>query len=641
MEAAGHTRFLFSFFRPHSALFTPPNVGCLPPYTGFMVRCLALFVPIALFAQIPPIVPRSQWETPAMKEALSVAESSSGAPAGWLTTAEKTSFRETGPYSETLDFYRRLAAHSPFARLVEFGRSAEGRPLVCLAVSKEKAFTPEAARRTGKPVILLQNGIHPGENGGKDASMMLLRDILVTRSRAALLDHAIILSIAVFNPDGHERTSPYNRINENGPDRMGFRVTAQRLNLNRDYVKADTPEMRAWLGLYAAWLPDLLIDNHVTDGSDVQYDATIATHAGPDIDARVGRWVENSYLPHLFGSLDKLGHITGWYIDGRLPSGALTAMAASPRYSTGYAAARNRAALLVETHSLKPFRTRVWSHYDIMAISLEAMAASGPELRRASAEADRAMESLKPGTPVFLQGQPDGPGEPYTYRALKSETYPSTAAGGPVTRYLGEPRNDQTNLIRTMKSRYTPSAPMGYVIPPAWDSIVNLLKVHGIRYEVTKASQRGEFVWSRFQGVQFARQPFEGRFLVTSFETLDLHREGEIPAGSFWVPAAQPAGKLVMHILEPEAPDSALRWGFFHSIFEQKEYFSDYVFAPYADAMLAAGPALKAEFEQALAGDAALRSNPRARLTWLYRRSPYQEPDKDLYPVLRLDSKPR
>ncbi len=606
-----------------------------------MVRCLALLVPITLLAQIPPIVPRSQWETPAMKEAQSLAASTAAAPAGWLTVAEKSSFRETGPYSETLDFYRRLAASSPFARLVEFGNSAEGRPLVCLVVSKEKAFTPEAARRTGKPVVLLQNGIHPGENGGKDASMMLLRDILITKSRAALLDDVIILSIAVFNPDGHERTSPYNRINENGPDRMGFRVTAQRLNLNRDYVKADTPEMRAWLALYSTWLPDLMIDNHVTDGSDVQYDATIATHSGPDIDARVGAWVEKAYLPHLFGSLEKLGHITGWYIEGRQPSGALTTMAASPRYSTGYAAARNRAALLVETHSLKSFKTRVWSHFDIMTVSIEALAASGPELRRASVEADRAMVALKPGTPIFLQGQPDGPGEPYTYRALKSETHPSGASGGPVTRYLAEPRNDQTNLIRTMKSRYTASAPMGYAIPRAWDSIVNLLKLHGIRYEVISKAQSGEFVWSRFQGVEFARQPFEGRFLVTGFETLELHREGVIPAGSIWVPVAQPAGKLVMHILEPAASDSALRWGFFHPIFEQKEYFSDYVFAPYAEAMLAADPGLKAEFEQALATDATLKSSPRARLTWLFRRSPYQEPDKDIYPVLRLDNKPR
>ena len=235
-----------------------------------MLRSLAFLVPLAALAQVPPMPPRSQWETPAMKQAQSLADSTASASKDWLIVAERTSFRETGDYAETLAFYRTLEKASPLARLIEFGKTAEGRPLLVLVASKDKAFTPESARRTAKPVVMLQNGIHAGENGGKDAAMMLLRDILVTRRRAALLDHSIILSIAVFNADGHERQSPYNRINENGPARMGFRVTAQRLNLNRDYIKADTPEMRAWLRLYSAWLPDMLIDNHVTDGSDVQ-----------------------------------------------------------------------------------------------------------------------------------------------------------------------------------------------------------------------------------------------------------------------------------------------------------------------------------------------------------------------------------
>lgn len=575
-----------------------------------------------------------------MKEARSLSDSTSASPQDWLTVAEKSAFRETGDYTEVAGFYRRLERASPLARLIVFGTTAEGRPLLALVLSKDKAFTPDAARRTGKPVVLLQNGIHAGENGGKDAAMMLLRDILVTKTRSALLDHAIILSIAVFNADGHEHQSAYNRINENGPNKMGFRVTAQRLNLNRDYVKADTPEMRAWLRLYSAWLPDMLVDNHVTDGSDVQYDATIATHTEQDIAPHVAAWVGRSYLPRLFSELDKLGHITGWYVDGRLPSGALTVMTASPRYSTGYAAARNRAALLVETHSLKSFRTRIWSHFDIMAVTLEAMAESGKALVQASIEADRAMTALAHGSTVFLEGAPDGAGEPYLARRLKSETFRSEITGGPVLRYLAEPQDDKVTLVRTLKPKFAPQAPAGYVVPAAWTGVIDLLTAHGIRCERLNKATSGEFTWTRFQNVQFALMPFEGRFLVRSFETVETRRPGRIPPGSLWVPIAQPAGKLAMHILEPEAPDSAIRWGFFQSIFEQKEYFSDYVFVPYAEAMLAADPTLKKDFEQAVATDPSLRNNPRARLTWLYRRSPYQEPDKDIYPVLRLDAKP-
>jgi murein tripeptide amidase MpaA len=585
--------------------------------------------------------PRSHYSPTAMQEVRSVAESTAASPKDWLTTSERTTFRETGDYAEALSFYRRLEKASPFARLIEFGKSAEGHPLVVMIASKDRAFTPAAARKTGKPVILLQNGIHAGENGGKDAAMLLLRDILVTKSRASLLDHGIVLSIAVFNADGHEHLSPYNRINENGPDKMGFRVTAQRLNLNRDYVKADTPEMRAWLGLYSAWLPDLLIDNHVTDGGDVQYDATLAVHTEQDIDPGVGAWVGKRYSPALMSGLERLGHVAGWYVEGRTPSGALVVMNASPRYSTGYAAARNRAALLVETHSLKPFKTRIWSHYDIMAVTLESMKELGPALRKSSIEADRAMEAIKPGTAVFLQGAPDGPGEPYVAKRMKQENYQSPVSGGPVQRFLPEPVNDQTNLVRTLKPVLTPAAPAGYVVPRAWADILNLLKIHGITSMPINTDLSGEFVWSKFDRVQFATQPFEGRFLVRSFETDELHRQGTLPAGSIWVPVAQPAGKLVMHILEPEAPDSALRWGFFHPIFEQKEYFSEFVFAPYAEAMLAADANLRREFDEAIAKDAALKSNPRARLMWLYRRSPYHEPDKDLYPIVRLDAAPR
>ncbi|MBE0658143.1 MAG: peptidase M14 [Bryobacteraceae bacterium] len=605
-----------------------------------MLRCLAPLIALSALAQVPPMPPRSQWETPAMKQAQSLSDSTASASKDWLTVAERSSFRETGDYAETVAFYRRLEKSSPLAKLIEFGKTAEGRALLVLVASKDKAFTPESARRTAKPVVLLQNGIHAGENGGKDAAMMLLRDVLITKKRAALLEHSIILSIAVFNADGHERPSPYNRINENGPNRMGFRVTAQRLNLNRDYVKADTPEMRAWLRLYSVWLPDMLIDNHVTDGSDVQYDATIAAHTEQDIAPQVGAWAGHSYLPRLFSELDKLGHITGWYVDGRLPSGALTVMTASPRYSTGYAAAHNRAALLIETHSLKSFRTRTWSHFDIMAVTLEAMASSGKALRQASIDADLAMQAIKPGVKVFLEGTPDGPGEPYIARRLKSETYRSPISPAPVVRYLPELQNDNVTLVRTLKPKLAPAAPAGYIVPAAWTSVIDLLKAHGIRTEPLTKRASGEFTWTRFQSVQFAPMPFEGRFPVRAFETLETRREGIIPTNSVWVPVAQPAGKLAMHILEPDAPDSAVRWGFFQSIFEQKEYFSDYVFVPYAEAMLAADASLRKEFEQAVATDPTLDSNARARLTWLYRRSPYQEPDKDIYPVLRLDAKP-
>lgn len=592
-----------------------------------MFRCAALLLfCLPLAAQVPPLPPVSLAETRAMREAAALAASTAASPQDWLTLAERSQWRETGSYQEAVDFHKRLAASSRFARLEPIGATSEGRPLYVLIVSRDRAFTPAAARRTGKPVLLIQNGIHPGENGGKDASMMLLRDLLVTRRLAALLDHVIILSIPVFNADGHENVSPYHRLHENGPAAMGFRATALNLNLNRDYLKADAPEMRAFLKLYAAWSPDFLLDNHVTDGGDAEYDATIATHTEQDIDPGVGGWVSQRFLPAFFDQLAKRGHVIGWY-------GAPNALTASPRLSTGYAAARNRASLLVETHSLKTFRTRAWSHYGIMQATLDILAAHGRELAAASRAADSRMEALVPGAPVFLEGAPGERTEPYTIRRLATETYTGSASGAPVIRYVNRPAPAEVRLNRSLKPALVKPAPAGYIVPAAWRDAISVLEAHGVRMERIPKTLEAVFDTFRFEDVQFASAPYEGRFMVRSLKALPVTETRRLPAGSVFVPAAQPAGKVVMHLLEPEAGDSLLKWGFFHAIFEQKEYFSDYAFEPYAAKMLEADPQLRKDLEAA-------RLPPgRPRLAWLHRRSPYYERTKDAYPVVRVSAR--
>jgi murein tripeptide amidase MpaA len=580
--------------------------------------------------------PQSAWVTAAMRDTVSLAASSKAAGERWLTHAEKTGYAETGDYAEAVRFHQRLEKASPYARLIEFGRTPMGRPIYALVASKDRAFTPALAARTGKPVVLLQNGIHPGENGGKDASMMLLRDVLVTKRHAGWLDRLILISIVVFNVDGLENTSPYNRINENGPARMGFRATSQRLNLNRDYLKADTPEMRAWLKLYTAWRPDLLIDNHVTNGSDHQYDVLIAAHTSGDIAKPVGGWVRERYTGPLLEEMSRLGHVVGWYTEYGARGDPLPPMNFSPRYSNGYAAAQNRAALLVETHSLKPFRTRVWSHYDTMRASLHIAAVDAAGLREAGRIADREMAAIKPGTPVLLQGVPGRESEPYTLRLLGSETYRGAASGGAVVRYLPKPVDRPVRLILELSPKLAPAAPVGYLIPRQWAALTELLRLHGVVTEETGGGRAFDVEITRFSGVRFAPAPFEGRFMVTGFDTRISIARQSAEAGTVFVPVAQRAGKVAMHLLEPEAPDSALRWGFMHSIFERKESFSPYIFEPVAAAMLRDDAALRAEFEAKLKVDESFAGDPGARLHWLFERSPYSERDRNLYPVLRV-----
>ncbi len=589
---------------------------------------------LLLFAQQILVAPnQSVWVTDAMKAAKNLNESTRRSPKEMLTYAETTNWRETGNYEEILQVYLKIAAATPYARMVDIGASPQGRRLYLFIASKDRAFDPATARKTGKPIVFFQNAIHPGENGGKDAAVMLLRDILVTKKYESLLDNAIIVSLPAFNVDGLDNRSPYHRINEQGPNEMGFRVTAQRFNLNRDYMKADAPEMQNWLKAFNKWNPDLFIDNHVTDGQDLQADTTIVIHDGIDVHPAVASWVGQMWLPSLWSGMYAVGHVMGWYVGGPIRPGLpFTMLPMSPRFGNGYAAVRNRASLLVETHSLKPFAVRAWAHYDIMLESLKVLAQSGRELRAATEAADR--EGLKPGSRLALDYQAAREGVPYVARLLETETYQGAALGGPVLRYLPKPRNLEVTLIRKALPRTEITVPRGYYIPREWTAVLDLLRFHGVRVQPMSGLTKANVEVTRFENVSFPNQPFEGRFLP-GFEVKVSREQRDITASYYFVPSSQPMGKLAVNLLEAVAPDSVVRWGFFNSIFEQKEYASDYIFEPLAEKMLASDAKLKAEFEAALAADASLKANPRARLLWLYRRSPFYERDKDVYPILR------
>ncbi|WP_031499942.1 M14 family metallopeptidase [Bryobacter aggregatus] len=595
---------------------------------------LLLFTSILSAADLLTAPNASVWVTPAMKAARNLSESTARSPKDLLTVAEKTKWEETGSYQEAVDLYRKLAAASPYARLVDIGETPAGRRMYIFVASKDKAFDAPTARKTGKPVIFFQNGIHAGENGGKDAAIMLLRDILVTKKYENLLDSAIILSMPVYNVDGHENSSPYHRFNEQGPREMGFRATAQRLNLNRDYMKADAPETQNWLKTFNKWQPDLFIDNHVTDGQDLQYDSTVAIEDTIQVHPAVARWVSEKWTPQLWAGMEAEGHVFGWYVGGPVRSGApFLTMPFTPRFSTGYTAARNRATLLVETHSLKPFSVRAWGHYDIMLETLKVVGRHGAELRAAVEQADR--DILKPGSKLPLEFAPAKSGVPYQARLLETETYTGAALGGPVLRYLAKPRDLNVTLIRTAVPKTEVVVPRGYYIPKEWSSIADVLKLHGIRSQVVTQPVTANFEVIRFEKVSFAALPFESRF-QPNFEAKTVVEKRTVPPGSIFVPTNQPLAKLLLNLLEPTAPDSLLKWGSFNTIFEQKEHGADYIMEPLAAKLFAANPKLKSDFDAALAADPTLAGNPRARLMWLYQRSPFYETDKDVYPILRV-----
>ena len=408
--------------------------------------------------------------------------------ADWTTPAEQSNFRTTPSYADTLAYLERLQKAAPGQiRLETYGVSPQGRPMVAVIANRNGIFAPEDARAGKLPIVLVQAGIHPGEIEGKDAGLMLLRDFAVTGKLPHLLDQAVLVFIPVFSVDGHENSSPYNRINQNGPDSMGFRGQAQHLNLNRDYVKADTPEMRAWLKLWRHWRPDLLIDVHTTDGADFQYDLTWYLEDPHKLDAAVSAWQQQA-MANVIPAYEKRGHLASIYLelkDGADPRQGIVNFGSGPRFSTGYAALQNRPGLLIETHMLKPYAQRVRAAYDLVALMLDYAGRNAAVLLETNAKADAATiaRASQDSARVTLTFKPDPTDEPFSLKGYAFTQSRSEISGGTWIQY--DQAKPQTYIIPNWNGLLpdlTVSPPAAYAIPAQWKSVIDRLKAHGIVY---------------------------------------------------------------------------------------------------------------------------------------------------------------
>src|SRR5687768_1849105 len=312
--------------------------------------------------------------------------------ADWTTDAERSGFRRSPGYAETIAWLERLSRATPDLALASFGTTPEGRDMRYAVAARDGDTTLEFAHRSGKAIALVEAGIHSGEIEGKDAGLALLRDLTVTGRWQELLAHTVLVFIPVFNIDGHERASPWLRINQNGPEERGTRGTAQNINLNRDFVKADAPEMRAWLKLFQHWLPDLFVDIHTTNGADYAYDLTWFLEEWANLHPAPRAWQQEALVGRVFPAVERAGHKLAPYlelVDHRDITKGFANFGSGPRFSTGYTALRNRPGLLVETHMLKPYENRVRSTYDLLVEILRELDARTGELCRAVDAADR------------------------------------------------------------------------------------------------------------------------------------------------------------------------------------------------------------------------------------------------------------
>lgn len=576
-----------------------------------------------LRAPLPPVAP---WSGASEKLA-------AAADDAWLTPGEASGLARSPSYEETMAWLRRLARATPRVQLVDIATSYEGRAVVMAVVSKEGARTPEALRANGRPTVLAQAGIHSGEIDGKDAGMMLLRDLTVGGSLAPLLDEVNLLFVPILNVDGHERASAWSRMNQRGPEVQGWRTNARNLNINRDYVKLDLPETRGVVAVIDDWSPDLYLDLHVTDGEDYQYDITYGWNGPHAYGPRTSGWLDETLRPALDRDLREYGHIPGplvFAVDRLDIRRGIWNGTTGIRLSNGYGSVRALPTILVENHSLKPFRQRVLGTRVLLESVLRIAAAAKDSLRAAIA-ADRA---ARPASVPLDWAYPQGEPRRIPFLGIEAAHELSPITGSVVVQWTGEPWEGEVPVTGDTEPTDFVDRPRAYWIPPAWPDVIDRLRAHGIAFEVIDKPATLDVEMYRVRTPKISPDPFEGRHLVEATFEIEVRRETFV-AGSVRVPTDQPLGTLAMLLLEPRSEDSLFSWGFFPEIFQRTEYAEPYALEPLARRMLEADPALKAEFEKRLVEDAAFRGDPGARLRFFYERTPYWDARYLLYPVGR------
>ncbi|WP_211567129.1 M14 family metallopeptidase [Microbulbifer marinus] len=550
----------------------------------------------------------------------------------WVTPAEGSGFRTTPDYQQTRAFINRLAAASPDIKTKDIGTSAGGRKVQLVTLTADGS-DPET---NGKPTLLVQAGIHSGEIDGKDASLMLLRDYVNgDQALRQLIERANLLLIPILNVDGHERAGPYTRMNQRGPDNAGWRTNSNNLNINRDYAKLDTPELRAVMEVINTYQPELYLDIHVTDGEDYQYDITFGYNGAFASDSpAIARWLESSLQNRLDGAISAAGHIPGPLIFGvnsQNFADGISHWTASPRFSNGLGDLRHTPTVLVENHSLKPYRQRVLGTYVLIEAALKALAEDGEKISNAIAS-DRQRRpqnqvlawqaNEKPDLSVYAE-------EPFKGIAYRKEKNPITGAERVV--WLGEAKDYPAlpvfvDNVKAVEVR----VPEAFYLPKSETLVLERLKAHGI--EVGEP-QRKAAKLTRFtvDNHEFADSPFEGHFRVSGEFNED---QVEVPLDNYVkISTDQPLGRLAVALLDPRGPDSFFQWGFFNQIFQRTEYYEPYALVPLAEQMLKQDPALKQDFEKRLQ-DKTFAEDPRARLDFFYQRSPYYDQAYLKYPVL-------
>lgn len=552
------------------------------------------------------------------------------------TTFEKSNYLETDDYEGTIAYAKLLARHFKEVHYKSIGQTALGRDVPLLIVDENGYTNPRKIRRNGKTIVLVESCIHPGEPNGKDAMFMFIRNMLNDSINSDFLHDFSFLFIPVLSPDGLANFSSFNRINQNGPKEMGWRVNAQGLNLNRDFTKLDSPELRAFAELFNQWQPDLFFDTHATDGADYQYVTTYSIEDFGNYDPSISAWMSEVWEPNIVPAMARYDMPITRYIEFHPwgdPTAPLFDESFSAMFSEAYTTARNCPGILLETHMLKPYKDRVFSTYHMIVETLRIIRDNKESFQNALAQAKKNDLKL---TEILINMQPEMNDTIWVdFLGYEYDTVQSVISGGWYYAYdPTKPETRRTMKFRSTRPEKTLSVPKEYIIPAQYREVIDIIKAHGFEVNLLKSDKTLQVNTYRFSNVSFMPKPSEGHCRLAHFDAEEITMDVVFPKGSAVVKTSQNGVRLLMNLLEPEMQGSLFEWGFFSHVLQRVEYFEIYKMEPLAQSMLAADPILEKLFNDWKASfPEDQQPSQYAIMNWFYEHSPYCDKNYLVYPV--------
>jgi len=551
------------------------------------------------------------------------------------TRFERSQGKETATYTAIISYYQTLDKRFPQIKLLEMGPTDAGYPLHLAIYSASGDFDFASLRKKNKRIILINNGIHPGEPDGIDASMQLLRDL--AQGKQKLPDNIVLAVIPLYNIGGALNRSPYYRPDQNGPDAFGSRGNAQNLDLNRDFIKADSKNARSFQQIFQLTDPDVLVDNHVSNGADYQHVVTLLSTQYGKLGGVMGDYLKKEFEPGIYQLMKDRGYDLVPYVNhfGETPDSGWTQYSDGPRYSSGYAALFHTFGFVPETHMLKPYPQRVKATYELMEAFIQFVSQHSEQIKQLREQTKQAVLNQ---ASFPLEWKPDmSRHSTITFKGYAAGHKPSDVSGLPRLYYdRSKPYERQVPFYDFVTPGNFVQKPAAYIIPQGWWAVIDLLKNnHVVMQRLAKDTTIAVEVY-QIKDYKTAQRPFEKHYLHSHVKTETVKMQLAFRKGDYYIPLHQNANRFLVETLEPSGGDSFFAWGFFDAILQPKEHYSSYVFEDTAAEYLRQHPELRKELEARKAQDSAFAKSADDQLEFVYDHSVYAEPGYMRYPVYRV-----